>query len=135
MNNDHLNEIIKTENGWFCNVFEFDRINIGGIFLDNKEYEQIEVEPIPNCHYRYYRKTRKIVISSVFYSENKFCALDFEFKQWKCLICRKLCRRDQKCLCEPYSNCWSPMNVKIVGLIFSDVFEFNYLSDSEINII
>jgi hypothetical protein len=136
MSNIFLNYISKNENSWFCNVFEFDKINTGGIFINNEDYENISVEPFSEFNYRYYKKSKKIVISANNFQEYKFCALDFAFDQWKCLICRKLCRRNQNCFCKPYSNCWSPIDAKITGLLFSNVLEFNYLnSEDEVNII
>jgi hypothetical protein len=131
-----LNQIIQHESSWTCNVFEFDRINIGGIFLKNEEYDEMPVGVFADLHYRYYKKSKKIVISGSGLAPARYCALTFEFTEYLCLICKKLCRRNQKCLCNSYSICWSPINAQIAGLQYSDEFEFSYFEDEyDINII
>jgi len=104
MNDFPLNTIIKSELGWTCNTFELDKINAGGLFLSSQAYEQITVLPFTDYSYRFYKRTKKIVISS-----------------------RKLNKiSDPICFCKTYSNCWTPIDGIISGVSFSNNLDFSY---------
>ena len=136
MENYPLNQIIVTESGWCCCVFEFDRINFGNVYMSSKDYSDINVHPIQDCHYRYYKKSKKIIISGSGDVNSCFCALDFNFEYWKCLICKKITRKnDHNCFCNSYSICWTPIKPEIVGLLFLNDLSFEYNSEDSLNII
>ncbi len=127
MNDFPLNTIIKSELGWTCNTFELDKINAGGLFLSSQAYEQITVLPFTDYSYRFYKRTKKIVISSSVFVDYQFCALDFQYQNWKCLLCRKLNKiSDPICFCQTYSNCWTPIDGIISGVSFSNSLDFSY---------
>lgn len=130
-----LNHIIKSESGWTCKVFEFDKINTGGLFLSSENYDNIEVLPFTEYSYRYYKKTKKIVISSSKFIDFEYCALDLQYQNWKCLLCRKLNKiSDPNCFCQTYSNCWTPIDGIISGVSFSSNLDFKYhLCDDGLN--
>jgi len=122
-----LNQIIKSETSWICNVFEFDRINAGGLYLSFQDFEFMDVEPFTEQNFRLYRKTKKIVLSSGGQIDYNFCALRLRYDYWKCLLCQKLSKiSESKCYCLTYSNCWSPIDGVITGASFSNELLFLY---------
>jgi hypothetical protein len=122
-----LNEIIKSESGWTCNVFNLDHINVSGLYLSSENYENTTVDPFVEYSFRYYQRTKKIVISSSKNIDFDYCALDFQYKYWKCLICRKLSRiSEPDCFCQSYSKCWTPVDGIISGVLFSNKLDFPY---------
>jgi hypothetical protein len=122
-----LNEIIKSDSGWTCHVFTLDQINAGGLYLSLENYDDINVDPFVDYSYRYYKRTKKIVISSSKPVNFNYCALDFQYKYWKCLVCRKLSEfSEADCFCKTYSNCWTPVDGIISGISFSNELDFPY---------
>lgn len=127
MNYFPLNHIIKNESGWFCNVFEFDKINIGGLYINYDEFSEMPVHPFYDMNFRLYKKTKKVVISGTKEINESFCAFRLNYPMWKCLLCKKISNfNEHQCFCESYSKCWTPINGEITGVSFSDTLEFNY---------
>ena len=127
MINFPLNKIIKSESGWTCNTFEFDKINAGGLYISYEDFENMEVLPFGDYAFRLYRKSKKVVISSAHFVEYEYCALKLEYSMWKCLLCKKLSPISAaECFCKEYSICWSPIGGKISGVIFSNNCQFYY---------
>ncbi len=135
MINFPVNEIIKSDSGWTCNVFIFDQINASGLFVSSESYDNMTVDPFVDYCYRYYRRTKKIVISSSKVIDFNYCALDFQYKHWKCLICRKLSQiSEPDCFCPSYSKCWTPVDGIISGVLFSNELDFPYhFSDNSLS--
>ena len=76
---------------------------------------------------RYYKWSKKIVVSSNQLTDYNYSAIDFGYENWKCLICRKLCKKSEpNCFCKTYSKCWSPIDGKIKGILLSNECEFDY---------
>lgn len=127
MNHISLNQIVTTESGWSCNVFKFGIINNGGVYIDEDEFENILVNKNFAYNLRTYARSKIVVVSSKEFVPYKYCALDFKYNYWKCLICKKLNKFfENKCFCNTYSNCWTPIECEIEGLIFSNDIEFKY---------
>jgi hypothetical protein len=126
-----LNQIVKSNSGWSCNTFEFDKINIGGLYLSSESYDEMQVLPFTEYTYRFYKRTKKIVISSANFVDYNYCALDLQYQNWKCLLCKKLNKISNPiCFCQTYSKCWTPIDGVISGVLFSNALDFSYhLSD------
>lgn len=122
-----LNKIIKSELSWTCNVFEVGVINAGGLYIDNDQFETMNVLPFEDYAFRFYRRTKKIVISSNKPTEYEFCAIDLNYTLWRCLLCKKISKRSEpKCFCKSYSICWTPIDGEISGILFDNDCSFNY---------
>jgi hypothetical protein len=130
-----LNRIVHSESGWTCNVFELDKINVGGLMITSEDYETIEVMPFSDYVYRFYKRSKKIVFSSKIPTEYNYCGLDVKYSMWKCVLCKKLSKaNDPNCFCQTYSKCWTPINAIISGVIFSHNCEFEYhFSNNELS--
>lgn len=127
MNNLSLNQLHKTEHAWSCVVFDCTQINVGNVYIDFEDFNHMSVLPIENISFRIYNKSKKVVVSSTNLLDFKYCALNFTYTMWKCYQCKKINRiSDAKCFCETYSNCWTPINGSISGVIFSNEYEFKY---------
>ena len=138
MLNFPLNTIIKSESGWTVNVFEFDRINTGGLYISYEDFDAMQVEPFTEQTFRLYRKSKKIVISSDAFVDYEYCALSLQYFFWKCLLCKKLNKiSDPNCFCQSYSTCWTPVNGIITGVVFSNDlnFEYHFVDNSLSNLI
>ena len=122
-----LNQVIKSENGWTCNVFQLNYINTGGLFISEEDYEHMQVDPFKDQNYRFYQKTKKIVLSGSGDLNYNYCALNLRYTYWKCLLCKKLNKiSEPNCYCSTYSNCWSPVDGVIVGCLFANNLSFPY---------
>jgi hypothetical protein len=130
MNELTLNKIKHIETGWICNVFEFDRINTGGLYISLDDFMEMKVKPFDDYIFRLYKKTKKIVINSVNPTDYEYCAIDVFYPLWKCMLCKKICKNtDSKCFCKSYSTCWTPINGEVTGLLFNNDGNFNYHLD------
>ena len=122
-----LNKIVFSESGWTCNVFEFDVINEGGMYIEYDVFKEYTQQDFEDYTYRVYHKTKKIVFSSKKETEFQYCALNVSFQYWKCLLCKKLNKiSDSKCFCLTYSTCWTPINGVLSGVYFSNDLDFKY---------
>ena len=127
MNDFPLNKIIFSESGWTCNVFAFDIINAGGLYIDFNTFKEYEEQTFEDYVYRVYSRSKYIVFSSKKEIEFEYCALSISYKYWKCLLCKKLNKiSDSKCFCLTYSTCWTPLDGVLSGLHFSNDIDFNY---------
>lgn len=119
-----LNEVVKNDENWYCNVFEFDKLNIGNVCILWDEFDEKKIES-KNVFIRVYKKTKKIVVSGTG-EVSDFCVLDFRYYKWKCFICKKIGDISMvSCFCgEP--KCWSPIDPTIVGVIFLNNMQYNY---------
>lgn len=128
-----LNKIIHSKYGWLCNVFEFDKINIGGLYIDYEQFTNMNVLPFNNCNFRFYRKTKKIIVSSGNKIDFEYCAISLNYSIWKCLLCKKICNSfESKCFCKTYSTCWTPIDGEIKGVDFNQDNNFLYHFDEDI---
>jgi hypothetical protein len=127
MNNFSLNQVVRLESGWSCVVFDCNQINLGNVYINFEDFNNMPVATLENISFRVYSKSKKVVVSSVVPVEFDFCALDFNYSMWKCIHCKKINRvSDANCFCSTYSNCWTPINGSISSVIFSNKFEFKY---------
>jgi hypothetical protein len=125
-----LNKIIQNGNGYTCIVFQLDIINVGGLFISSEQFDDITVHAFDNCSFRYYRRSRKIVISSSGQTEYEYAAINLSYTYWKCLICKKVNKRSEpSCFCNTYSICWTPIDGEITGILFQNNDEFKYHFD------
>lgn len=125
-----LNSIIKTEDGWCCNVFEFDKINTGNILVSWSDFDQSKIN-LEDLNFRIYYKTKKIIISSEGENLFNFCALKFSYSLWKCIFCGKISNiLEKNCFCKIQSGCWTPINPGIIGVLYSELCNFNYHFDN-----
>lgn len=127
-----LNKIIKTEAGFTCVALQLNVLNTGGLYLSEDDFEKISIEQFQDYVIRYYKLSKKLVVSSNKLIEENYCSLDFAYENWRCLICRKLCKKSEpNCFCNTYSKCWSPIDGKITGVLFSNECQFNYHFDND----
>lgn len=123
-----LNEVVKNDENWYCNVFEFDKLNIGNVCILWDEFDEEKIES-KNVFIRVYRKTKKIVVSGTG-SVNDFCVLDFRYHKWKCFVCKKISDISMiSCFCGE-SKCWSPIDPTIVGVVFLSNMQYSYHFDN-----
>lgn len=133
-----LNKIITLDSSWFSIVFEFDRINNGGVFIPNEEYSSLSIASSEDYFFRYYKNDKQLVVSSNTNVSESYCALKMSYQNWVCLGCKKLCKfSDSKCFCKTYSIAWKPINPSITGIEFSNDLDFNYHfnQESSLNIV
>jgi len=122
-----LNKIIHSESGFTCVVLKLNVIGAGGLMIDEFQFENMNVLPFENQVFRYYRKSKKIAISSNHPAEFEFAAITLNYSIWKCLICKKICKKTEpKCFCQAYSICWTPIDGEISGVEFSNDGDFHY---------
>lgn len=122
-----LNQIEKNEDEWYCVVFDFNQINVGGLYVSFDQFSQIDLSSFDNYKFRVYRKSKKLIVSGTQVPREIFCALSFKYQMWRCMLCKKICKvNENECFCETYSKCWTPLNFQVDGLIFSDKLDFQY---------
>lgn len=127
MNEIPLNHILKNNSGWYCNVFEFNRINAGGLYISYDDFLEMTVHSFKDINFRIYKKTKKVVVSGKQNIDKSFCAFTLSYPMWKCLLCKKISNfTEHQCFCESYSKCWTPINGEITGVAFSNEMDFNY---------
>ena len=121
-----LNQVINYESNWSCSVFELDRINLGGLFISSEDFVEMIVAPMP-FSFRFYSKTKKIVVSGPGNIEEPYGIIEVEYDFWKCMCCKKISRRNEsECYCGSYNKCWTPIKGSIVGVRFIDSLDFDY---------
>jgi hypothetical protein len=127
-----LNQIIKNDNHWHCAVFDFNIINAGNILIDFDSFQNISIQPFDSFNLRVYARSGKVVASGQNPPDFNFCALNFKYSYWRCILCKKISNVSQaKCFCESYSTCWVPISAEIDNLIFNNDCNFYYHFDTE----
>jgi len=127
MNDIPLNHVFENDSGWFCNVFEFDKINVGGLFIGFDTFSEMNVKDCEGINFRIYKKSKKLVVSGLFSPLKTFCALNLSYPMWRCMLCKKISNfTENQCFCDSYSKCWTPLNGEIIGVLFNDKLEFSY---------
>jgi hypothetical protein len=122
-----LNKIVHSQSGFTCLVFVLNVINVGGLVIDELQFKNINILKFNNCTFRYYRKSKKIVISSSCPTEFEYAAINLNYSMWQCLLCKKISpKTESKCFCESYSICWTPINGEISGVEFNNDGNFCY---------
>ena len=122
-----LNQIIELDESWSCNVFEFDKINLGNILIQWNNIDDIRFES-DKVEFRRYNKTKKIIAYGKNATSN-YCAIDFYYFMWKCIHCKKICNISERCYCGDISKCWTPINPVAKGVVFLDTCNYNYHFD------
>lgn len=122
-----LNKIVHSESGFTCVVLRLNVVGVAGLMIDEFQFEDMNVLPFKDYTFRYYRKSKKIAISSNSQIEFEYAAITLNYSMWKCLICKKICKKTEcKCFCEPYSTCWTPIDGEISGVEFNNDGNFSY---------
>lgn len=120
-----LNYVVQNDSGWCGNVLSFDRINTGGLYLEFDE--KLKSFQMNDYHFRVYKHSRILMVSSGLETLCKYVAPKLEYDQWLCRLCRKVGRLDEaKCYCNDFSSCWTPLDYKIVGVYLNDDMNFAY---------
>lgn len=135
MNPHNLNEVEIHGETWQSVAFAFDRINTGGIYIDSKDFDG-NLEKIGGYTCRVYRNPKRIVVSGKG-CPSKYCAIDWSYAYWKCMVCKKLGKiGDKQCFCGSYSTCWTPIKPQIRSLVFSDTCDFrHHFAEDNLNLI
>ncbi len=119
------NEIMQNSSGWTCVIFELDKINPGGLLINYDNFIKMEINLPAEIHLRFYRTTKKIILSAKSTATSTYAFPKFFYSQWKCEICKKIsAKSESKCFCGTKSSCWTPVNPELTGVYFLD--DFNY---------
>jgi|APCry1669189369_1035219.scaffolds.fasta_scaffold00624_13 hypothetical protein len=122
-----LNVIEINDNYWSCVVFHFNEINVAGLYVTYDQFLEMEQDSFEPYNLRLYKKSQKAVVSGQNLPNASFCALNFNYSMWRCLICKKISKViEAECFCAGESKCWTPLNCRVSGLIFSDQLDFQY---------
>lgn len=121
------NKIVHSSSGFMCVALVIGAINIGGLVIDESQFQEMHVNPIENYAFRYYRNSKKIVISSNSPIEFEYAAVKMNYSMWKCLICKRISKyTESDCFCNSYSLAWTPINAEITGIEFNNDGDFRY---------
>jgi hypothetical protein len=127
MSNSTLNYIESNSTGWYSLVFDFQQINVGGVYISLDQFSEAEFSEGQKYQFRVYKKTKKLVVSGNVSPEFEYCALGLKYQSWRCLLCKKISKiNESKCFCLTYSKCWTPLNFQINGVIFANDLNFQY---------